>query len=76
MGAMPMVVDKAVKEVKHRDVYLMSWALSWGLLGSSLTFRQSRNSCSVVKGSCVTGHLSESLHTSRPTSATRMLRAL
>lgn len=66
----------------HSDIlllphfHLMSWALSWGLWGRSLTFRQSRNSCKVAKGSWVTGHLSESLHTSKPTRATRMSRGL
>lgn len=56
--------------------YLISWALSWGFWGSNLTFLQSRNSCRVVKGSCVMGHLSTSLHTSSPTSATRIFKAL
>lgn len=57
------------------QTYLISWALSWGFWGSSLTFLQSRNSCRVVKGSWVIGHLSTSLHTSRPTRATRIFRA-
>lgn len=56
--------------------YLTSCALSWGLRGSSFNFRQSRNSCRVVKGSWVIVHLSASFQISTPTKAIRIFSGL
>uniref|UniRef100_A0A8C9RCE3 Uncharacterized protein n=1 Tax=Scleropages formosus TaxID=113540 RepID=A0A8C9RCE3_SCLFO len=82
MGAMPMVVPwKYTPLLGHKELEVMAVStdektISFSTLFSDLSFLQSRNSCSVVKGSCVMAHLSASLHTSRPTRATRTFRAL